>query len=250
MRPSKLLLAILCCCFAAHAVIAPVSHSAVVEGNGSSSETTAAINTTGATLLVAYISGNAQDLCAYTVTDAVGGTGTGNIWRCAKETDITHRLVALMYSYDSSGGALVSGASHTLTVAWGAYRWTSIALTAWSGTLTTADPLDQTNSAFDTYNHTLASGSITPTVNGELVIAGFTTNSNEQTSFGSSPLTVLVEGLLGGDQNAASIATVIQTTAAAVNNTFTQSWDTSMAVAIVSFKPGSPSARKVSVVVD
>lgn len=128
------------------------------DGNGF---TSGAIDTTGATLLILAF------------PDIVVGTATvtdskSNAWAC--RNTLAEVAVNICYAYDTTK----VGAGHTFTIN-GASTFASMAVAAFSGTKTSADPLDQESSATDASGTatTLAPGANDPTDDNALVIQAF-----------------------------------------------------------------------------
>ncbi len=219
-------------CLPARAAIALVAHTARSDGT----TTTAAINTTGATLLVVDLVTRGANP---TVSDSQGDT-----WNYLTYYSVpSHGYLVIAYSYSKSGGALSTSTSHTFTVSGGSYP--SIAASAWSGTLTTSAVLDSStvNGASSSSTASLPTGS-TGTLSGvgELVFSGW--GSDNPNGYSVSSLTVSGGGLSVLDlptsdtnDNIAD-AYCVESSTTAVDATW--SWTTSSAdfeVAIAGFKP-------------
>ncbi|MFZ0963214.1 MAG: hypothetical protein WAO35_20325 [Terriglobia bacterium] len=219
----------------AWAQITLLAHTARNDGT----TTTAAINTTGATLLVAVLESEGSNP---TVSDS-----QSNTWNYLSyyTPGAGYGDLVIAYSYSKSGGALSTSGSHTFTVA---SSYPSIAVTAWSGTLTTSAVYDSTtgNGAYNSSTESLATGSTgTLSGSGELVISGW--GSNNSSGYSVSSLAVTNVSLLdapatSSNENIAD-AYIVEASTSAVNATW--SWtagNTDFEVAIAVFKPSSSAA--------
>lgn len=199
----------------AYALIA----NAAAESTNSITATTAAIDTTGANLIV------------LAVNRAVGVTPTdskSNTW-----TSLTSRgtdpFTTIWYVFNPTVGT-----GHTFAVSVG-NSYPSIFVSAWSGAVTS--PFDAENGASSASASTLQPGSITPSENNELVITvvGSTVEGTTYSINGGFTITNQVDGAdslaYGG-----AMAYLIQTTAAAANPTWTLSGVRSCSAAIACFK--------------
>lgn len=190
----------------------------------SAKQTTSAIDTTGADLIVLAIGSNAS---ALTVSDSKGNTWTAlTNHNAAGPPSIGSRLYYCVNPTVGSG--------HTFTVS---HSYGAISATAYSGVGTS--PFDQQNGATSVpLVSALATGSITPTENGELVIAslgvGKTASSIAiDSSYSIDTYVNPVSGVAYG----VAIASLIQTTAGATNPSWSWGGGTSEAAAsIASFK--------------
>lgn len=203
--------------------------------------TSSAINTTGATLLIATIEQYNLDPNTATVIDS-----NGNTWVHA--TSYTNpggeANVGIWYAWQS----LVTGAGHTVTVTGSA---AGVVFAAFSGTQTSSSPVDQQNGSVISTGVTLqpqAFGSITPSVSGTLVIAvaGLTsTTSSPYTPTGATLVDSVIFNAPGNEGNGTAYA--VQTSPAAFNPTWTWGGTASPETGglNISFKPaaGSPSTR-------
>lgn len=136
-----------------------------------------------------------------------------------------------------------TNASHQFTVS-GANCFATFVVATFSG-VDTSSPADQENGATGVTIASLATGSITPSVNGALIFCGGTAGQNQTGTFTVSGET----GFTSIDQQAYQAGTAesvcafykIQTTAAAVNPTinWTGSTTISAAMVIADFKPAA-----------
>lgn len=201
----------------------PIALVANASASGLVNATTAGINTTGANLLVLGIS--CDDAFADTPSDS-----KGNTWTQLTSYSNAQPRVRLWYSVPSSVGT-----SHTFSSN-GVALVGSIFAAAFSGV--SATPTDQQNGANGTGSATLATGSITPSENNELLISVLAFNAAGSNCTNGSSFTETNEIDFGaGDHYGGVLAYIVQTTAGAVNLTWTRGTGTSgMAATIASFK--------------
>lgn len=219
------------------AITGPGSCITAVQSAVTLTITTPSVTTSGSILILnAEGSGNSNP-SGWTITDALNSIPTTNIWHHLTEQNSGSPGAAavIWYAYNSSGGALQTGALHTFTATSGSPVAISLALTCFSGSLTSSDPFDKQNGANGASITSLASGSITPSQNGELVIAAG--GMRIGTAYTANAVTVdkaldYVTGTLSG----IALGHVIQTSATAVNNTWSMSGSGQMASVIASFK--------------
>jgi hypothetical protein len=170
---------------------------------GTNGGTSTAINTTGADLLVVSISYYTGGTLT-SLTDSTGGT-----WVQIVAASANIRGAVLYYLKNAGAGHTSS--THTITVAGtGIFAGTDFA--AFSGSDLTA-PLDQSSSANGTTTPGTP-GSITPTVNNELVISSVAVGVGTP-SVGSGM--ALLEAYADGTNVGGGMAYLIQTSAAAIN---------------------------------
>lgn len=201
----------------------------VAAGSSDSNDvTTGAIDTTGATLLVAYVAEKES------TTDATLTDSKGNTWTPRTEQKDVATANLLGRQFEAVNPASV-GAGHTFTVTSSSGQ-PAVAVAAFSGAHLTT-PVDQENGAVDIdAGLTTQPGSITPTEDDELVVTGlgFTANSATLSINGGFTITDQV------DQNAnhrgCGLAYLIQTSAAAANPTWTYSANEYAVATIVSYK--------------
>lgn len=138
------------------------------------------------------------------------------------------------------------GTGHTFTYTSTA-KYPSITVTAWSGTATTS-VFDVENGATATSGTSIATGSVTPTQNDELLIAGLTLQATNTPSIDLS-FTITDTVQFSANHFLGSHAYKIQTTAAAQNPTWSWGTSTNIVAAIATFKAAvaaitiSPSGR-------
>lgn len=249
---------LLALCAPAWSAVALVATSAFAFGGGNQ-VSTSPVDTTGASLLV-LVSGrySGEATCpvmdsTMTLSDTVGGSATGNIWHCAviSSQEYGAAVSAIYYSYNSAGGALVVGANHVVQEYFPSYHSMAFALSAWSGTNTSSDPLDQTNSNYDD-NTVISSGNITPTASGDLLIG--------TSIFASSAAWTATPTFTEITQTASSSAAwqedmsyLVQGTAAQIGASWTWGASTSVTAAVASFFAAAappPAGRRRIIVVN
>lgn len=191
--------------------------------------TSGAINTTGATLLVAV-------LLTYDQTPATGFSDSkGNSWSYLTVIDDaggSEVQMTIAYAYSS----LSVGSGHTFSYNSGSYP--GFVLFAFSGTETGSDPFDgqQNGGAFATGPATYQPGSITPAANGAVVILGIGTLSGSDLSYTvNGTYAAMTEVFYNSNLNLAA-SYDIQTTATATNPTVTPSSNARETLKIASFK--------------
>lgn len=191
--------------------------------NGSSgSTTTTAVNTTGANFIVLGISSTAGQ--TYTVTDSKGNTPT----HIRQDTSGSSQIDMFEFV------APIVGAGHTFS-ANGSAIFASIYVLYASGS--NVVPLDQQNGANSAGATSLQPGSVTPVQNGELIVTAITDFTGTAPTIGSGFTITNAQAFTSAVNYAGGMAYLIQTTAAAINPTWT-SFGASIACAasIVSFK--------------
>lgn len=201
--------------------IALVAHTGA--DNFGTTVTTSAINTTGANLIVVAIC-TVNNLTGATVTDS-----KSNTWSSSLTAVSGGNLIQIFYLYSPTVG---SGHTFTFTTS-GGPTTPSIAVAAFSGTLS---PFDQQMGATQTGAiSTFQAGSITPTANNELIIAQASNYSTSTVSINDGfTITDSVSPLYNTGN---TLAYLVQTTAAAINPTWTYGTAQTYASAkIASFK--------------
>lgn len=197
-----------------------IAHTFAVSAAGDG-VTTPAINTTGADILVVGISD-------------IGGSGTitdskGNTWTplsLATQGSLHARLV---YAKSPTVG---SGHTFTVTDTGG---FPSIYVAAFSGSNLSA-PFDQENTGTSASGTTVQPGSITPSADNELIVTMEATNSTPKPYSIDSGFVITDSSNNAGSNFAGALACLIQTSAAAVNPTWTMSQSLGQAATIASFK--------------
>jgi hypothetical protein len=198
--------------------------NSVAGGVGANGNTSSAIDTTSADLLV--LCDYKYDTPAITVLDS-----KGNDW-----TPLTDYVAATTYHgriYYAKNATVGSG--HTFTVS-GTGNYPGFVVLAFSGSDLTA-PFDQENGAVSSSATSLATGSVTPSADNALLVAllGFdpdATSFGIDSSFTLGPLRARVGGSVIGCQSAYKI----QTSAGAESPTFSWSGSVAAAAVIATFK--------------
>ncbi len=211
---------------------------AQAKGNGNGTYSTGALDSTGASLLVVVFTDNG--------TQPAISDSKGNTWFVAKRQSVG-RGETIAYAW---GSGLVVGTGHTFTFTLAA-QFGSGQAWAFSGVETASDPLDQTNGGGNAFTTTQATGSVTPTADGELLISGLgfdnqaalpTVNGGFSTPYGDIGS--------GGAYLGSASAYLIQSTAAAANPTWTIVTNNQTNAPIATFKatstPPPPAAPPVS----
>lgn len=201
--------------------IALLTHASAAGSAGGA--ITPSIDTTGAKLIVACID---------------GFTGGGDSFTDSK----SNTWVGLTYTNTGTVGTRIYyctnpssvGSGHTFTTN---AAFSSICVACFSGVLTASSPFDQQNTHSATSGSTIASGSVTPTQDNELLIAAFGGDATGTNSINGGFTITDQRPFIGGTCYGCSLAYLIQTSAAAANPTWTLgSAITQGGAAIASFK--------------
>jgi lysophospholipase L1-like esterase len=202
-----------------------VAHAEAGASGSNDTVTSSSIDTTGADILFVYVT-DYQAASLGTVTDS-----RSNTW-----TALTAHAAASFSRgrwYYAKNATVGSG--HTFTYS-GTSVFPSICALAFSGSDTTA-PADQENGATSASGTTLATGSVTPGQDNELVLAGFTFASTGTPITAPSGYTDVGGSDFGGNHFGSWVAYKIQTTATATNPSFTKSGGASdLAAVVATFK--------------
>ena len=189
--------------------------------------TSPAINTTGANLIVVHIS-SYSGATGLTLSDSASNT-----WTLIVSTAISHPESSLYYCLNPT-----TNASHTFTVS-GSNLYCVAQISAWSGAAISG-ALDQSNSNTSGSGTTLQPGSVTPSLNGELVITGVSDDTPPGVFSIGSGFTILSQDAGSGNAQGGACAYLVQSTAAAINPTWTISVSQSfIAATIATFEVGS-----------
>lgn len=179
--------------------------------------TTPAVDTTGASLLVACVCGDT----APSISDS-----KGNTWNeLLMETGDFGYEVSLFYAANPTVGT-----GHTFTVSGGS---PAMGVVAFSGVATTS-PFDQQSTGDQDNTSPASAGSVTPTEDNELLVAGCG-GLGSAVSIGSSFNLDQDIDVVGGTNFSVAIAHKIQTTAGAENPDWAFS-GTAIATVIATFK--------------
>ncbi len=195
------------------------------ETGGGSGFTSDPVNTTGADLIVVSV-GYAQGTSP-SVSDNKGNTYTPLTVRTG--TSWSHRLY-----YCGGPSTPVVGAGHTFTVS-GSGILAFMAVQAWSGSHLTS-VLDAETGAGSGAASTLQPGSITPSQNNELIVTGVVSDTGGLPSVDLGFSISDSEAAVGGSFAAGAFAYLVQTSAAAVNPTWTFGGANDDATSMAAFK--------------
>jgi len=193
---------------------------------------TTAIDTTGATLLVISVSWYSGTTTALTISDSRGNTYTPLTLRNAGNAAHRFYYCANPTSVGSSHGATAS--------ATGIYA--VVTLSAYAGTAPTAS-FDVENGATATSGTSLATGSVTPAANGALIVSGWAgMNNTSNPTVGSGLTKTTSQNPSAGTCIAGAMAYLIQTTAAAINPTWSWTGTDHVAESVAVFKATAAAA--------
>jgi hypothetical protein len=186
---------------------------------------TDAIDTTGANLLVVSIAD-------YEADSSILSDNYANTWTpLTAATSVPDALRQRLYY---CLGALV-GAGHTFTATPNlSAHFATISVAAFSG-VKTASAFDQENGATSATTASMATGSITPSENNELVVSGLLTGTANVIAISGLTITNQVPND-PGDAFGAALAYVVQTSAGAVNPTWTWSGGAAAGATVASFR--------------
>lgn len=181
--------------------------------------TTTPINTTGGDLIVVGMSWYAANLATISTSDS-----KGNTW-IPLTTSSSATGTRLFYAKNA-----ICGTGHTFTWTASANSWIGITVFVFSGSDLSA-PFDLETGAADFGATTLASGSITPSMNGCAIVSS--------ASAGDGTITATPAGMTA----VGAAAYVIQTTAAAINPSWSRTGGSQgFVIRVAAFKPAVLSA--------
>lgn len=206
---------------------------------GGSNFTSSAIDTTGANLIIIAVHSYEVQIQP-TLTDSKSNTWTG-LTAYSNTGTVRTRIY---YCY---GGTVGSGHTFTITNPVEGATYSCIEVVAYSGAA--SSPFDVENGNNTGSASTLTTGSVTPSVNGELLIAAVGTSSVNPSSIDSSFTISDSSNYSGGNHFGGGMAALIQGTAGAINPTWTLSGIGAAATAIATFKVaagGTTYTRSVS----
>ena len=213
------------------------AHTSVVCNDGSgfcntnNPITTPAINTTGADLIVAGVTFFATPSGAGCSTPNVFSDSKSNTWSTAKTVQnngTSDGEFDLFYVH-----APTVGSGHTFN--YNKECFSSIYILAFSGSV--LSPLDVTNSGSNASNETSqASGSITPTQNGDLIISGILGPSTTATPNSGITQADAFSPAVSAQTYGTGLGYFAQSTAAAINPTWSWTTGASAAALVASFK--------------
>lgn len=218
---------------------------AEVKAIGNDTFSTSAIDTTGADLLVATFADTFAEGSPPTLSDS-----EGNTWVAAVNHSPFGNASRIHYAWNATVGA-----SHTFTLT-GTDMFGSLQVRAYSGSDTSADPFDQTNENLAFGSTTVTTGSVTPTTDGQLLVAACTydVQASLPTIDGGFDSPTYGDLGSGGSYLGSSNSYLIQTTAAAANPTFTGPSGSNKYATIATFKvnagtPGTATPAAISLAV-
>lgn len=198
--------------------------SVLSESGDNNNVTSSSLNTTGASLIALVVSSSTGG--DYTVSDS-----KSNTWSPLTAQNEGVQVGCRMYYAVNP----TVGASHTFTVTKnsGANLWPSVAVIALSGAHTTA-PFDAENGAVVSLSGSLATGSVSPSENNEIVISGMAFSTNTSATV-DSPMTMLHVAPSTANWGT-GLAYEIQTAATARNTTFNAGGTSRIAAVTACFK--------------
>ena len=201
--------------------------SAVFKGTSGDSMTTDAIDTTGATFLVAAFAGANR---VPTISDSKGNTWTG---------PLTRREGAGMWSMLYYCVNPTVGGGHTFTCAATALYGT-VCVAAFSGVATTSPYNTESNGGSASLTTSVNSGSVTTVDNGALVISAVNNRSASIHPTIDLSFTVAVSGRMnegGSDHTGAALAYLEKATAGACSPTWSSSASALSTCVMADFDP-------------
>jgi len=164
--------------------------------------TSSAIDTTGANLLICLLS----NMVGTTITDS-----KSNTWTALTLYSGTGPDIKFLYAKNAT-----TGTGHTFTTP----NWDQAVVAAFSGADTSA-PFDQENGQNQGAGITTP-GSITPTANGALVVAGIASINFAGTATVDSSMSIIDQAAsVGGNPEGSALAYIVQGTAGAIAPTWT-----------------------------
>jgi hypothetical protein len=192
--------------------------------------TTSSVDSTGGNLVVVAVA-SYEPSAAPTVSDSKGNTYNA----LTEQIDTGSHRIQLFYAANATVGS-----GHTFTVS-GSTSYSSISVNVFSGAKTTS-PFDQQNGA-GTGSSPLSTGSVTPTENDEVIVAGIGLDSAASAlSINGGFSTPAVAYFAGGSAYGVGSAYLIQTTAAAANPAWSWTGGDQQTAAIATFKVASAAA--------
>lgn len=205
---------------------------ATAQAAGPTGGTSGAINTTGATLLVAFVSGNGTEVN----TVAAVSDSKGNTWTARPASSSSNTPAGKLFYVANP----TVGTGHTFTLS-GANIYASVEVAAFSG-VTTTSPFDGVENGISGGSTSpRQTGSITPSADNELVISAAGFEYNGAVSVDSGMTITHQTAFASGDHFGSAIAYKVQTAATAINPSWS-GWAGSVgnALTAVSFKAAPP----------
>ncbi len=204
----------------------PIAHAIGQSPNLVDPAVTGTMNATGATLLIAFVSQVNTGTAIGTISDSAS---TANVW--TKLTTVADDLQGAIYY--SLNPTVTANMTVTATKVSGS-PGLGVSVSAWSGNKLSG-VFDQQNGTTNANTATIQPGSITPGEDNELVITGFTGVSEAATINSGFTITDSVP-VAGGAAFSNGMAYKIQTSAAAVNPTWSVVTAQAAAAVIASFR--------------
>lgn len=217
-----------------------IAHTSIPgTGGGPGPFTSSAIDTTGSTLLVVVVANSY-------LFNPVISDNKGNTWHgaCLLGDVSNNSQLTISYAWNPTVGS-----GHTFTIS-GGLNFISAEVASFSGIKTSADPLDHTNTGRAGSVGSVQPGSITPSTDLSLVIAGLATS-------GAVGFTASIDSgfsitdqlpLSSGEYYGSALAWLGQVAAAAINPTWTESGGShDLTAGIASFLPAPPVPVSVAI---
>jgi hypothetical protein len=212
--------------------------ASTIKAPGNNGGTTDAIDTTGATLLVLVAS-----VYRPLATSPLPSDSKGNTWtaRTSYDSGSNDPRVKIYYAQNP-----VVGSGHTVTLS-DTNSFPVLTLLAFSGTATASvyDTENGANSGASPVT-SLASGSVSPSQDGEVIVTGITWNSDGGTSPSIDNGFTVTQSLtsISGTRMGGGAGYKIQTTAASVNPGWSWTGAVQAAVNAATFKAAAAASRK------
>ncbi len=203
--------------------------STVAGGGSDDSVTTLPINTTGATLLVVGLHVN-QSTSTLSITDSLD-----NIWHPLKAYGNSNAggFAQIWYAYNAT-----TSAAQTFSVNAASNNWPALTVSAWSGTATGSDVFDAENGNTTTTSNTINTGSVTPAVNGELLISLLTNPYDDDANPQISDSFAISKEINNGNSMVGVMAYLVASTTDSIDPNWTVAGGmVQNSVAIAAFKP-------------
>lgn len=205
---------------------------------GSTTGTSGAIDSTGATLLVIIIlDGNSG--AVGTLTDS-----KSNTWHALTQygNAAGSGEAVIYYSYDKAGSPLSVGSGHTCSTS-GAFPF--FVFTAFNGTVTSpTNPLETSTGNVVSASTTIQPGSLTGAESGALYILGVGGYTSNFVSVDSGFTTLINANLVGGTNFSGFSFYLVQGSASALNPTTTVNLANGLGAAFAVFKPANTGFTK------
>lgn len=203
---------------------------AQVKANGNDTFATGSIDTTGANLLVATFADTFAEGSPPALTDS-----KSNTWVSGIRSGPFGQCTSVYYAWNP-----IVGTGHTFTLT-GTDMFGSLQVEAFSGSDTTANPLDDTSADLAFGSTTVSPGSVLPTTDGQLVVTHITYDVQGSVPTINGGFVTPGYGDLGsgGAYLGSATSYLIQTTAAAANPTWTTPGNNNLYCTIATFKAGA-----------